>query len=193
MATANYNEVTHSNVSGDINSLDPMFHWDTRFPERLSKLHLNSEYEPPVTRRARRSRARNAARYKTQPITFDEIKEVDEEPTTEEADILGLKNQFAAFSRSMDGLLPGYPAGQAGGKQKATGPPSPSAKTGETSSGISSDSAVVTEHAIAGATSTNQESLRKESLRRRRKKRQQRSIEEVPETDKTDDAALSVG
>lgn len=188
MATANYNEVTHSNVSGDINSLDPMFHWDTRFPERLSKLHLNSEYEPPVTRRARRSRTRNAARYKTQPITFDEIKEVDEEPTTEETDKLGLKNQFAAFSRSMDGLLPGYPGAQEGGKQKATSPPSTAAETGETSSSISSDTAAVTEHANVSATS-----MYNESFRRRRKKRQQRSIEEVPETDKTDDATLSVG
>ncbi|KAI0207607.1 hypothetical protein LSAT2_007752 [Lamellibrachia satsuma] len=187
MATANYNEVTHSNVSGDINSLDPMFHWDTRFPERLSKLHLNSEYEPPVARRARRSRTRNAARYKTQPITFDEIKEVDEEPTSEDTDKAGLKNQFAAFSRSMDGLLPGYP-GAPGGKQKATSPPTSTADATETSTGIASDTAVGTEHANSSATS-----MYNESFRRRRKKRQQRSIEEVPETDKTDEATPTVG
>jgi hypothetical protein len=110
-----YNELTHSQ-SSDINSMDPLYRWDTHFPERLSKLHLHQENPSPVARRQRCRRNRNASRFKTQPITFDEIKEVDEESNTAaaaaaaaaEADSFqGIKSELAAFSRSMDGLLPG--------------------------------------------------------------------------------------
>ena len=142
-----------------------------------------------MVRRARRSRTRNTARYKTQPITFDEIKEVDEEPTSEDAHKAGLKNQFAAFSRSMDGLLPGYPVAS-GGKENATEPPTATAgTTAETSSSISSDTTVRSEHAHSASAM----SLYNESFRRRRKKKQQRSIEEVPETEKTEDTVPTVG
>lgn len=91
---------------------DPLFHFETHFPERLSRLHLNPEMCPPVQgRRSKRSRARHGIRYKTQPVTFDEITEVDEEGTsaTEENNNKdGIKSQFAAFSRSMDGLVPKF-------------------------------------------------------------------------------------
>ncbi|KAL4233388.1 hypothetical protein ACF0H5_008069 [Mactra antiquata] len=93
---------------------DPLFHFETHFPERLSRLHLNPEFSGgnhPVQRKNKRSRAaRQGVRYKTQPVTFDEIQEVDEENVKEqqqpEDKTDGLKHQFAAFSKSMDGLVP---------------------------------------------------------------------------------------
>ncbi|ELU03656.1 hypothetical protein CAPTEDRAFT_186215 [Capitella teleta] len=112
---ASYNELTHTQ-SSDINSMDPLYRWDTHFPERLSKLHLHQDNPSPVARRQRARRNRNASRFKTQPITFDEIKEVDEETkdstavtssAVESGTLQGIKSELAAFSRSMDGLLPG--------------------------------------------------------------------------------------
>ncbi|XP_071135136.1 uncharacterized protein [Mytilus edulis] len=85
---------------------DPLFHFETHFPERLSRLHLNPEFCPQVPSRAsRRSRAqRKCGRYKTQPITFDEITEVDEENVQDEPNEDNIK-QLQEFSRSMDGLV----------------------------------------------------------------------------------------
>ena len=106
MATAQYNELTHSTVDTEV--IDPMFHWDTHFPERYSRLVVTPETSPG--RRHRRGRSRCDSRYRTQPITFDEIQEVDEEPEPAAIDSKeGLKSQFMAFSRSMDGLVPGFP------------------------------------------------------------------------------------
>lgn len=88
---------------------DPLFHFETHFPERLSRLHLNQPEvaSHPVHRKNKKSRAaRQGARYKTQPITFDEIQEVDEDNIKEEDKVVELRTQFAAFSKSMDGLLP---------------------------------------------------------------------------------------
>lgn len=95
-------------MQGRVN--DPLFHFETHFPERLSRLHLNPEFSVggsnPVQRK-KRARARQGTRYKTQPVTFDEIQEVDEENIKEEDKTTeGLKHQFAAFSKSMDGLVP---------------------------------------------------------------------------------------
>jgi len=169
MADINYNELTHSIVYTDGATVgpvpDPMFHWDARLSERLTRLHLNPEFSrlslglglsaggacvnvgacsSPVGRRQqRRSRSDRAAaaasgRYRTQPITFDEIAEVDEDgaPTSGQATSgmaacetssssttgsgngmpndsckeskANFKSQMASFSRSMDGLVPGY-------------------------------------------------------------------------------------
>lgn len=96
---------------------DPLFHYETHFPERLSRLHLGNEFSHSGSfKRARKTRQRTGVRYKTQPVTFDEIKEVDEEATPagqggeggggETGGDKGLMGQFQAFSRSMDGLLP---------------------------------------------------------------------------------------
>ena len=119
MATVkNYNEVTHTKRV-DYSVLDPMYKWDVHFPDHISRLTINEDFHhnrsSSQKRRGGRSRARNTNRYKTQPITFDEIKEVDEEKSFEKTDGAddkekdGLKSQFTAFSRSMDGLVPGYP------------------------------------------------------------------------------------
>lgn len=99
-------------MQGRVN--DPLFHFETHFPERLSRLHLNPEFSGgshPAQRKNKRSRARHGTRYKTQPVTFDEIQEVDEESIKEEdkeKKTDGLKHQFAAFSKSMDGLVPRF-------------------------------------------------------------------------------------
>ncbi|KAK3712469.1 hypothetical protein RRG08_002799 [Elysia crispata] len=117
---------------------DPMYNFDTHFPDRLSRLHLQGDlHSPSGSFRRKKGRAvRNGARYKTQPVTFDEIKEVDEEPAASSAGggandegakrgssgerhIAGaggtaavhLMGQLQAFSRSMDGLLPKTPIG----------------------------------------------------------------------------------
>ncbi|GIY56151.1 uncharacterized protein CDAR_234061 [Caerostris darwini] len=52
---------------------------DITYPEHLSRLnrHLVVEYAKPHTKSRRQNRPRN--RYRTQPVTFDEIQEVDEE------------------------------------------------------------------------------------------------------------------
>jgi len=109
MADINYNEATHSIVytqdgASVCPGLDPMFHWEARFPERLSRLHLTSDMASvhpasicisPLSRRRqeRRSRANRAAavaagtsgRFRTQPITIDEIAEVDEDQVAQTA------------------------------------------------------------------------------------------------------------
>ncbi len=115
MAAQNYNEVTH-NKRIDASVMDPMYKWDSHFPEHITRLHINDEFHhnrsSSQKRRGGRNRSRNSNRYKTQPITFDEIKEVDEESSnksTVEEDKDGLKSQFTAFSRSMDGLVGSYP------------------------------------------------------------------------------------
>lgn len=103
-----YDEVTYglssSPSSSNWSSIDPLYKWDTHFPERYSRLELNPDYPLAIAVRKKRVRCRNAARFKTQPITFDEIKEVDDEDN--DANREGIKSQFQAFSRSMDGLVP---------------------------------------------------------------------------------------
>jgi len=153
MADINYNEATHTIVyTQDGASVcpgpDPMFHWDVRFPERLSRLHLTSDLVRvhPGTclsslgrrqqRRARTDRS-GAGRYRTQPVTFDEIAEVDEDSgnaagqssgvgdetassataaagmtvgdsATSKDSKVSFMQQMSGFSRSMDGLVSGY-------------------------------------------------------------------------------------
>lgn len=103
-----------SNMAVNARVHDPLFHFETHFPERLSRLHLNPEFSGgsggghPVHRKKKSRAARQGVRYKTQPITFDEIQEVDEDKIQEEDKDKtdGLKTQFTAFSKSMDGLVP---------------------------------------------------------------------------------------
>lgn len=141
MADGNYDEVTNTVYQGESReNIDPMFHWDSHFPERISRLRLNAavELSSPASRRQRRPRDRCAVRYKTQPITFDEITEVEDEDTSGGASSGGataaaavqpenpevtaemkinFKNTMTGFSRSMDGLV----AGGGGTKKGGTG------------------------------------------------------------------------
>ncbi|KAK2149602.1 hypothetical protein LSH36_445g02007 [Paralvinella palmiformis] len=208
-----YNEVTHTNLPcNDVNGLDPMYHWDTHFPERLSKLHLSPEFSSPVARRSRKDRrTRNSARFKTQPITFDEIQEVDEETMTVDdaaklANKEGLKTQFTAFSRSMDGLMPSLNYA----KLKALEPLEPlnlpkkdnrespihDRLPSDVASGDStSDDAKQEVTSLIDVSSQQSvpipnlsDSARNRRQKRfRKKQRHNRSIEELPEIDKTND------
>lgn len=106
-----------STATADV--MDPMYNFDTHFPERMSKVHVHGDtFVPPssqgfrkTTKKSRANRL-NGARYKTQPVTFSEITEVDEEPATPAPHTTdaaggkaGLVGQLQAFSKSLDGLM----------------------------------------------------------------------------------------
>ena len=176
---AAYNELSHTTSAFDPEFIDPLYKWDTHFPERFTRLSLYYDTpESPVRRQKTRMRNRNTNRYKTQPVTFDEIKEVDEEPVppveTENKD--NLKSQFAAFSRSMDGLLPG--------RLETNGTTVPSDSLDNNSAGSSKENISPATLVVVGDQSFQMPiGLSKhESYRLRRKKRRPRkSIEEEPE------------
>ncbi|XP_078000213.1 uncharacterized protein LOC144452886 [Glandiceps talaboti] len=81
------------------------------YGERLSKYHTQTEYPKPFTPSKRKPR-RKLERYKTQPITFMEIKEVDEDddplkspksPTAQELKCpQRMKALDAAIARTLD-------------------------------------------------------------------------------------------
>ncbi|KAG8201184.1 hypothetical protein JTE90_028839 [Oedothorax gibbosus] len=62
------------------NSIGNIRYMDTPYPEHLSLLnrHLTVEWSKPMLKNRRNVRPRNT-RHRTQPVTFDEIQEVDEE------------------------------------------------------------------------------------------------------------------
>lgn len=67
-----------------VEELDPLYHFSTHYPDRFSVLdpvYPAKNLDTKTTRQSRLARRKNNPRYKTQPITFDEIKEVEEPPT----------------------------------------------------------------------------------------------------------------
>jgi len=74
---------------------DPLYHFSTHYPDRFSLL---DPVLPPKTldaktaRQSRIARRKNNPRYKTQPITFDEIKEVEEPATPSDENEPGNNN-----------------------------------------------------------------------------------------------------
>ena len=125
--------MSHGTSACNTSAIDPLYRFDRHFPEiRLvaneSKVKTESSGSSHPAARRKKMRNRSEARYKTQPITFDEIKEVDEETVaTATADenkggFENLMSQFAAFSRSMDGLVPKKMADGSNRKSPAVSP-----------------------------------------------------------------------
>lgn len=64
-----------------LEQLDPLYYFNTRHPDRPNHIDAGLIQTSSIERKARKtaaSRRKNNPRYKTQPITFDEIKEVEE-------------------------------------------------------------------------------------------------------------------
>ena len=78
MAELNYDEVTHAVYPSEFD--DDLCRFETRFPERLSRLSVGDIDFYSFCRHGDKGRRnKSSARYRTQPITFDEIAEVDED------------------------------------------------------------------------------------------------------------------
>ncbi|XP_046394943.1 uncharacterized protein LOC124162447 isoform X2 [Ischnura elegans] len=77
-------------------------HMDAVYPEPLSRLHSSQLQQQLQHRRAiRKSPRRSGAatgRYRTQPVTFAEIKEVDEEALMADSDVRTERSTAAASS-----------------------------------------------------------------------------------------------
>ena len=179
MSSLNYNEVTHA-AEYENCSLDPMFYRASRMPMHMEEAlpaHL-----PNRKSRLRSRRERNAARFKTQPITFDEIKEVDEEP---EENKEAMRAQLLEFSKSMEMLVrtPSYRSHKtaktvttAVASTEDAGARQPQEASSSTSAHTSSNSSL--DACAVSATAS------RDRFRKRRKKRFHRSIEEVPDLER---------
>lgn len=211
----NYNEVTHSVYPPE--NPDPMYHWDAHFPERLSRLHLSLEFSSPVFRRNRRAKERAAGRYKTQPITFDEITEVDEDSSNaagsgasdadqlqgnfREAKKTPFRNQASGFSRSVDGLvLSGYvlqaKSGSSTGSDKENTPCDPDLGVHLATADDDNNPRAGVDYSLDGGgsdslpttTTTTADVVRHRRKRSGRQLRNRNTVEEVPETEKMEES-----
>lgn len=76
---------------------------DIAYPEPLSRLHRHSllaEYPKLYKTQKKNARNRRGNRYRTQPVTFDEIQEVDEESVDENQLLEKDKQKSSALSTS---------------------------------------------------------------------------------------------
>ncbi|CAB3366910.1 Hypothetical predicted protein [Cloeon dipterum] len=72
---------------------------DTVYPEPLSRLHAAQQYRRPV-RKNKGRKGNTSARYRTQPVTFQEIQEVDEENLDDGGCLARYEAHSSANSRS---------------------------------------------------------------------------------------------
>ena len=180
MATVNYNELTHS-AEYEVGSLDPMFYRVSRLPMRIEEAH--PAHLPNRKSRLRSRRERNAARFKTQPITFDEIKEVDEEP---EENKDAMRAQLLEFSKSMEMLVrtPSYRANRTAKSATSTAV-AQTEVAGASAQGHHDASSSTSAHTSSNSSldaCTISATASRDRFRKRRKKRFHRSIEEVPDS-----------
>lgn len=66
-----------------LEQLDPLYHFNTRYTDRLNIIDTGLVIKAsPERKKSHINKRKNNPRYKTQPITFDEIKEVEEPVAT---------------------------------------------------------------------------------------------------------------
>ena len=178
MSTAQYNELTHEKESWG-HPDDPMYTWNSSFPEKFSRLRINELFGSPSHGPQRRGRVQARSRYRTQPVTFIEIQEAEDEETSAASQKLmtgaddevtssksALWSQFEEFSRCVSSRF-----------QDRDGSISRSDTEEQGSDAIDK-----------GSPSTGSYLLQEYERRRKRSQRKKRgkSIEEMPETEKND-------
>ncbi|XP_037086890.1 uncharacterized protein LOC119107527 isoform X2 [Pollicipes pollicipes] len=77
----------------------PLRSVDAVYPEPLSRMH-RLETHPNAYRRAVKKKMNRAGRFRTQPVTFDEIKEVDEESLDDESAVTKANRTAGATAQS---------------------------------------------------------------------------------------------
>ncbi|KAF0288302.1 hypothetical protein FJT64_013289 [Amphibalanus amphitrite] len=81
----------------------PLRSIDAVYPEPLSRMH-RLETHPNAYRRAVKKKMNRTGRFRTQPVTFDEIKEVDEETVDEESAVSKANRTAGATAQSEQDL-----------------------------------------------------------------------------------------